>query len=172
MFKAAFLRWWLFFTLVVISSVFSWKLGFIDEIRANDSTPISMTILIVFAVMSIWCGLKTWKASKLEEEGVDKDEISKVTRKQEIGWFVSDQFLTMGFIGTIWGIKEMVPELGGIDMADVASKQAFLLKLLSGMGIALYTTLVGLVCCALLKIQYFNLSQTVDSLNEDEEETL
>ena len=32
----------------------------------------------------------------------------------------------------------------------------------SGMSTALYTTLVGLICSSLLKIQYFNLSQAID----------
>ena len=34
----------------------------------------------------------------------------------------------------------------------------------SGLGTALYTTLIGLICSGLLRIQYFNISQSVDHL--------
>ena len=51
-----------------------------------------------------------------------------------------------------------------LDVSDVNTVQGLIKNLGIGMSTALYSTLTGLICSALLKIQYFNLSQAVDKI--------
>jgi hypothetical protein len=160
--KAIFLRWWLFIILSIVATVFSWQLGFVQEVYSKDATPICVTIFVSYWIMSAWCGIKTWRISS----GLGKEDPKKIIddtgRQQEIGWFVSDQFLTLGLIGTIWGFILMAPDFAAIDVGKVESLKSFIITMASGLGTALYTTLIGLICSGLLRVQYFNLSQTVD----------
>jgi hypothetical protein len=117
--------------------------------------------------MSAWCGIKTWKLSSVFGKEDPNKTINKSERQQEIGWFVSDQFLTLGLIGTIWGFILMAPDFAAIDVGKVESLKSFIVTMASGLGTALYTTLIGLICSGLLRVQYFNLSQTVDYAKEE-----
>jgi flagellar motor component MotA len=50
------------------------------------------------------------------------------------------------------------------DVSDVSTIQGLIKSLGTGMSTALYSTLTGLICSTLLKIQYFNLSQAVEKV--------
>jgi len=169
MFKAVFLRWWLIFTMIVVAFIISWNLGFMSEVYNNDSTPISVIIFSIFVVMSVLCGRETWKVNKLEGTNVSHANLIAMDKAVEIGKYVCASFLALGFIGTIWGIKEMSPQIANLDIANLDAQKSMLLGMASGMGVALYTTFVGLVCSLLLGIQYFNLRLTVDYLDAKEE---
>ncbi len=115
--------------------------------------------------MSIWAGIKTYALSKImKQTDKDVDEIQEIERLSEIGWFCSEFCLTLGMIGTVLGFIMMLGEFGKVDAGDVTSIQKLLSGMSLGMATALYTTIVGLVCGSLLKIQYFNLAQSLDLL--------
>ena len=84
---------------------------------------------------------------------------------QEVGWFISDFVLTIGMIGTVSGFLLMLTgAFAGIDLTDEVAMKNVLEKMSKGMSTALYTTLFGLICGSLLKIQYFNLGRATDLL--------
>ena len=58
----------------------------------------------------------------------------------------------------------MLSGFSDIDVSKVNTIQDLIKKLGVGMSTALYSTLTGLICSALLKIQYFNLNQAIDKL--------
>jgi biopolymer transport protein ExbB/TolQ len=66
----------------------------------------------------------------------------------------------MGMIGTVIGFILM---LGGsfesLNVADTGSVKTALTDMALGMSTALYTTLVGLVCSQLLKVQLVNVEE-------------
>lgn len=160
---ALFLRWYLFFSLICISSVFCHYLGGFEEIYLKDSSKLSFLILGIFYFMSIWCGIKTYALSKiLKQKDKDTEEIQEIERLSEIGWFCSEFLLTLGMIGTVLGFILMLGEFGKVDAGNVGSIQKLLSGMSFGMSMALFTTIVGLVCGSLLKIQYFNLAQSLD----------
>lgn len=164
--RAIFLRWWLFAVMTLVATVFAWQLGFVEEVYNKDATPICVTIFVLFWIMSIWCGIKTWKISGALGKKDPEVIIDDVSGQQEIGWFISDQFLTLGLIGTIWGFILMAPDFSSVDTSKVDTLKSFIVSMASGLGTALYTTLIGLICSGLLRVQYFNLSQTVDYLKK------
>jgi biopolymer transport protein ExbB/TolQ len=69
--------------------------------------------------------------------------------------------LNLGMIGTIWGFILMLAGFVNVDVSDIKSVQELLTSMSGGMSIALYTTLTGLVCSQILKVQFFNLENAV-----------
>ena len=153
---ALFLRWLLMVALIVIGSFFAHQLGVFESIHDTDRYFISHTILAGFSFMSLWCGVKTFNLSRSVED--DHDVILPSTENlEEIGWFAAGTFTALGFFGTIVGMTLALNGLGGINPNDILSMQAGLTKVVQGVGVALYTTGVGIVCSRLLMLQYFNL---------------
>ena len=77
---------------------------------------------------------------------------------------MSDMFLSIGMIGTVIGFISMLGGFSSLDVNNAETVQGLIKELGSGMSTALYTTLVGLVCSVFLKIQYFNLAQGIESV--------
>lgn len=158
-----FLRWLLIVSLIGIASYFLNEFGVVDEIWKTDTTFICAGIVSVFCLMSIWCGYKTYALKLLTLE-----LYNQIKSQEKIGWFVADCFTTAGFVGTIWGMIVALKGFNGIDPSDIISIQKLISSLVHGVSIALYTTLTGLVCSLLLKLQYFNLGYVIERLKKRE----
>lgn len=91
---------------------------------------------------------------------------SRLKGPQEIGWFVSDMMLKMGLLGTIIGFIFMLASVSNIADFDVSSMQKILKHMSTGMGTALYTTLIGLIGSVLSAFQYHMLDRHADELIE------
>ena len=101
------------------------------------------------------------------EGKISKNEVNNIDWRgnQEIGWFISDFVLTIGMIGTVSGFLLMLTgAFAGVDLTDEVAMKNVLEKMSKGMSTALYTTLFGLICGSLLKIQYFSLGRATDIL--------
>ena len=160
-----FLRWWLVFTGILVGlTIFAASDGWSD-LWEKDATKLSFVIITMFLFMSQWCGYKTLLMSRfLDRGGKIKDEhmIEKVENTMEAGWFTSELCLTIGMAGTVIGFIMMLSGFTKVDVSDTSTIQGLIKSLGTGMSTALYSTLTGLICSALLKIQYFNLSQSVE----------
>ena len=163
-----FLKWWLFISLTVIFSVFCFYSGVFHTIWNNDITKLSFIILSLFYIQSIVCGIQTWSV------GFYKNNLSSFTNDTakkmiplESGWFMSDLFLSIGMVGTVIGFISMLGGFAELDVNNAQTVQDLIKELGLGMSTALYTTLVGLVCSILLKIQYFNISQGIESIESE-----
>ena len=123
--------------------------------------------MILFFFTSIHCGSETIKVSKALEGNTTENKIKNTDWRgnQEIGWFVSDFVLTIGMVGTVSGFLLMLTgAFAGVDLTDEVAMKSVLEKMSKGMSTALYTTLFGLICGSLLKIQYFSLGRATDIL--------
>lgn len=149
--KIVFLRWWLLIVLISIASIFCYYLGFFKEIFIKDTSYLCNVIYILFLVGTVWCGWNTWQVSNKKN--------FKIENNLEIGWFISELCLTIGMIGTVIGFIIMFSGeyLSNINPDNAQSIMSLIGSVANGMSTALYTTLVGLICSSLLKIQYFNL---------------
>tara|TARA_R100000808_G_scaffold6532_1_gene19393 strand:- start:6463 stop:6990 length:528 start_codon:yes stop_codon:yes gene_type:complete len=164
-----FLKWWLFICIVLIASIFGYREGIFLEVYKADFTKLSVVLVALFTYMSVWCGVKTWQLSQfLDTYDPEKENNSVVVERiehlTEVGWFVSDLCLSIGMIGTVVGFITMLGGFFSIDFSDTSTLQNLIKELGSGMSVALYTTLTGLTCSALLKIQYFNLNQAISRI--------
>ena len=161
------LRWWLFISLTIILTFAFYYFGLFAEVWDKDRTKLSFLIMFLFFFTSIHCGKETIKVSNALEGNVSENEIKNIDWQgnQEIGWFVSDFVLTIGMIGTVSGFLLMLTgAFAGVDLNDEVAMQNVLEKMSKGMSTALYTTLFGLICGGLLKIQYFSLGRATDLL--------
>ena len=162
-----FLKWWLFITMIIVGFIFAGSQGFLYTLWIEDSTKLSFLLLFIFLQMSIWCGYKTWTLSKfIDDKKEDKHIVEKIEHLMEVGWFTSDLCLTIGMIGTVAGFIMMLSGFATVDTNDIKTVQDLIKTLGTGMSTALYTTLMGLICSAGLKVQYFNLSQAKDKVRQ------
>jgi hypothetical protein len=147
-----FLRWLLIIVPVTVMLIIAQHFGLYQDIHEYDKSFISFTVLAMFILQSMFVGFKTYSSD---------------SRGSQFGWFVSDACLTLGMIGTIVGFLMMLR--GGFTIAsgDAAGIQALLARFSVGLGTALYTTLAGLVCSMLLKLQLFNLGHSLGQIKDD-----
>ena len=165
--RTLFLKWWLFISTVMATAAYLYLTGVFHLLWDGDATKLSFILLPLFMFMSVWCGYKTWTLSVfLDSSKTDKYIVEKIEHLMEVGWFTSDLCLSIGMMGTVIGFIMMLSGFSQVDVADMSTVQGMIKGLGVGMSTALYTTLTGLVCSALLKIQYFNLSQAIDKVRK------
>jgi cytochrome b561 len=157
-----FLEWWWFFCSLILIFFVLGTVNLYELVWNADQTKISYGILVLFGAVSIFCGREAWKLSKLKRDNLDAEPSLKT--KYETGWFASEICLTLGLIGTVSGfILMLYGAFSDLNISDPNSVQESLGKMSIGMSTALYTTLVGLICSVLLKLQFFRLEMHLDT---------
>jgi hypothetical protein len=81
-------------------------------------------------------------------------------------WWVNGIQLKLGLLGKVIGFSILALEIGGIQNFDPAQSQELLKSLTLGLGVALLTTMVGLVGNILLGLQLTRLDRFADSIVE------
>jgi hypothetical protein len=115
------------------------------------------------------CGYEAWKLNKLKINNlpIEKD----LKKRYETGWFSSEICITLGLIGTVSGfILMLVGAFADLNIADPDSVQQSLMNMSLGMSTALYTTLVGLLCSVILKVQFFRLEAYFDKFVKEDKD--
>jgi flagellar motor component MotA len=130
---------------------FAHQYGFFHELQNADKSYLGFVIMAILAAMTMWIGRLTYK--------MDKTGLN-------FGWLVSDQVLTIGMIGTVVGFIMILGS--GFNNYDANNAKELMNKIGDGLGTALYTTLMGLVSSALLKLQLFNLTNALDAKQEEQ----
>ena len=97
--KPPLLRWWLFVVVMVLAAFGAFQTGIVDEVYKVDVTGLSFLIMGILTVMSIKCGIDTFKLTSYDN--ITEKDINESYSKAELGWFVSDLCLTLGMIGTV-----------------------------------------------------------------------
>ena len=143
------LKWWLIDCAVSLASFAG--IAFFDfhlALYNADITKISFVIISIFVATSVWIGNAT--KGLLYKELLATEDIS-------VGWFISESLMALGMIGTVIGFLLMLgTAFGNIDVNNTESLQLALTQMATGMSTALYTTLTGLVCSLLIKVQLVN----------------
>lgn len=143
-----FLRWWVAFSIMTVAMITTLVAGIGEFIHKSDSTFISWGILGVafFASLHLGYKLKSYTRAKLLNEDVQQD--FKVTE-----YFI-ETCTSLGLLGTIIGLIMMVVgAFADLDVTNQESVKESMLAMSEGIGTALVTTLVGLVCALLLRFQ-------------------
>lgn len=174
----AFLRWLLIVSAADAGFLIMLMTGLCGEIWVKDASYLSATTFVLFTVMSLVVGHATWHASrtpainKFQHKNVIsdiKDRLRHLSVREEIGWFGSELCLVLGMLGTIIGFVLMLRGFEVLNIKDAASIQSLLGELGKSMATALYTTLVGLICGGILKMQCLNLGLELRSKQALEE---
>lgn len=145
-----FIQWLIVFSLMILGLVFGVIVGLLALMNNADFTKISFAILVLFLIQSIRLGASLFT-------------VGGNLNLSESGYFFSDAFVRLGFLGTVAGfIYALHYTFSGINVADVASTQSALVSMAKGMGTALYTTAAGLVCGLALRIQLYIYGKTIE----------
>tara|TARA_B110000008_G_scaffold260829_1_gene281745 strand:- start:134 stop:901 length:768 start_codon:yes stop_codon:yes gene_type:complete len=115
-----------------------------------------------FSTYRISLGTNTTTEGKLHE--LNEQLEYKLSKNIDAGWFVVDLLLKLGLIGTVIGFIIMLASITIIENFDLSMMQDLLQKMSTGMMVALYTTLTGLITSMLLSFQYKYLESIIFDL--------
>lgn len=115
---------------------------------------------------------KFGRASHVSAWQFEHSQLTEVMAEQargqhETGWFMTGLLVKLGLVGTVVGFVLMLGSIATIESFDVADVQSLLQQMTVGMGVALNTTLLGLVGSMLLGFQYLMLDRGADKLVAD-----
>jgi len=133
-------RWWVVFSIVMVSVTSALTAGLASFITSNDKTHLSWLIVAIFIGASIHLGYIVF------HKGVEGKFGATV--------YLAEVCTSLGLLGTIIGLILMISNaFMGLDVSDQASLSGALMAMSSGLGVALTTTLTGLSCSLLLSVQ-------------------
>ena len=140
---------------------------FLDKEINSDSNNIFIMIYREYQL--------TDNISKDNKTSSQEDFKLKLYEFADNGFFVSDLLLKLGIIGTVIGFIIMLSSLSAIDEMNLSKMNNLLLSMSTGMKVALYTTLTGLIGSILLSIQYNFLESKINvfinkAVNKDSHE--
>ena len=162
----------------------------------SDPTGITLLIVVLFCASTLWCGARSrelmrerrlfeearrgplqacWAADYLHalgrqaaDDNAPIDVLSERTHgPHATAWWVNALQLKLGLLGKVIGFSVLALEIGQIQSFDATQSQELLKALTSGLGIALLTTMVGLVGNILLGMQLTRLDRYADALITD-----
>jgi hypothetical protein len=111
-----------------------------------DRTKLSFVIMIFYLLGTMYMGCRIYKREANIGPAINHGKTNGI-------WFVADQFLSLGMIGTVIGFIIMLTSIFSVDLSDSGNYSILITNMLVGMGTALWTTLVGLITSMMLKNQ-------------------
>ena len=142
------LKWWLIFCITILGLGTCLYFDMHKNLYEADVTRLSFLILSIFGCTSIWIGSLTYKVGVLQD----------YNQRSEVGWFISESCLALGMVGTVTGFLIMLgTAFANVEVTNAVTLQQALSDMALGMSTALWTTLVGLICSLIIKVQLVNL---------------
>jgi len=152
-----------------------------------DPTGLTLVIIIVFGTATLWCGARArllqqqrqalagpsgWAADYCADLARDGATALDLLLERSHGphgtaWWVNGIQLKLGLLGKVIGFSILALNIGGAQSFDASQSQELLRSLTTGLGVALLTTMVGLVGNILLGLQLTRLDRYADLLVAD-----
>lgn len=150
----------------------------------GDPSGISVGIAVLAALVTLWCGLRAremarqaapgsvWRAAHLADRARDAALAPQLLADRthgphETAWWFCGATLKLGLLGTVVGFIVMASQIGQTASFELDQIQSLLKQMTTGMAIALYTTLVGLIGNLWLGLQLMLLDRLGDRLAAD-----
>lgn len=168
--------------------------GLMQIVLKGDKSHISKAIIILWIVTTIYwiylsriiyldkslignekdfsLNLSIGKYLRDIDKGEDKDTIIRVfeseyAKKLSFGWVAADISLKLGLLGTVIGFILMLQPISELNNTSPDELKLALSSMSSGMAVALFTTLTGLVSSILIRLQFqITSSNVVTLINE------
>lgn len=148
--------WWASMLLTMTGLFWSYYLGFVTEVWVTDITMITSIILVMFFSATLFLGKGLHDYRK-------KDDLQGLMKRSDLCWFVSEQMMALGMLGTVIGLIHML----ATGFGDTTSLNDALPNMWKSMGLALYTNAVGIAFSIILKLQvYFVTYGLIDEKQE------
>lgn len=150
----------------------------------GDPSGISLGIAVLAALVTLWCGLRAremarqaapgsaWRSAHLADRARDATLAPQLLADRthgphETAWWFCGATLKLGLLGTVVGFIVMASQIGQTASFELDQIQSLLKQMTTGMAIALYTTLVGLIGNLWLGLQLMLLDRLGDRLAAD-----
>jgi len=148
------LKWWALFCAQLLFLGAAWYFGILQFIWLSDITTLTLWILGLHYIYSIWFGFKI--------NQLDRNKLFNYERDNKRSEFFIETQSDLGLLGTIFGFI-IILQLGfsGLEVGNTSSMQAALTVMSQGLGTALLTTAVALTSKILLIIQHNILQKTL-----------
>lgn len=150
------LFWW--FTVLLISTgvFWAWYFGWVYVVWQTDVTKLTSIISVIFLIAN---GLLGWLAYQRDTHAY----AAKQSRAAETVWFLSEQVMALGMLGTVIGLIHMLAaNFVDTNLQDSKSISGLLSNMWGSMGLALYTNAVGLAASILLKLQVYFIAGDIE----------
>lgn len=193
------LEWLTLLGLLVFGSWLLGGRGVWTLLLSSDPTGLTLVIIIVFAVSSLWAGARSrdlqreqallvrlrsgaspaqvpgWASEYLQALGQSPRDgnapldllLENSHGPHQTAWWVNGIQLKLGLLGKVIGFSVLALHIGQMQSFDPAQSQELLKSLTAGLGIALLTTMVGLVGNILLGLQLTRLDRYADRFVAD-----
>ena len=143
-----FTKWFLLNAIMATAIFFAEQNKIISEIIKNDLSHISILIMSLYIIMSIYIGRLCFLSDKINKRK-KKEAVSFLTKRSDIGWFTAEHFFSLGLLGTIIGL--VIATKGNLDSSFPTSEIGAGLK--EGLNTAFYTTVCGIIFSLPLQVQ-------------------
>ena len=140
-----FTKWFLLNSVVLTTLFLVEQKGGLSLIIKNDLSHLSVVIMALYAVVSVYVGKLCYYADKASGE----TERDRIARKSDVGWFAAEHFFSLGLLGTIIGLTIATQT----SLKDTVSITEVVTGLKVGLNTAFYTTICGIVFSLPLQAQ-------------------
>lgn len=169
--KTLFLRWALFASMLFVVLLAMAIMGVFSAIVRNDPTFISVTTIAMMIGATAWCGRLTWRLQR-DIDNNWSDRLKDIRNDATHGYVVVNLCTLFGFLGTIVGMMMMFYAAsrgldGAVGSGGIGAFKAFMKTVLVGLWPAFITTAVGLVCGAVVLLQYHLLDHAIERARID-----
>jgi len=165
--------------------------GLVAIVLEGDKSHISKAILGLWTIVSVYWiyvsrniyleksilakNIKSKKILSISKymnslkQGEDKDFLLKIfeaeyAKKLSYGWMAADISLKLGLLGTVIGFILMLQPISELNNTSPEELKLALSAMSSGMAVALYTTLTGLISSILIRLEFQIASANVATL--------
>ena len=153
----AFKRWAALTSLMVLASWYLYDTGILLDIVQTDISKLSVVILALLAGGTLLMGYTSYRV------GVNSGRSHNRSIRLYMGWFLAEAMMVLGLAGTVVGFIVLFQgNFAGVSFDDPETVQEVIIAIASGMGVALYTTIVGIFSSLLMKIMLVNIEVAED----------
>lgn len=154
-----FLMWWLFITLATLGLVIAGIFGVHENIINTGliNTVLCGSIFAIFIFQTMNAGRISFNIGKT----VPRDLKKISSDVSDPVWFAANSCGKIGICGTIIGFIMMLGNFQNIDVSSVENMKSLIAALGAGLGVALYTTLCGIIFGHMLQVQAFMIDRSL-----------
>ena len=136
--------WYIQLCVNIIAFYLLYHYQIVHWVIANDITYITSVIVVIYFITLLFIGYITKNI----------EPFKKIDRQYEVPWFVSEQVIGLGLLGTVIGFMYMLSgDLINTKLENAESVIKLMTTMSLSMGTALLTTATGLIASMLLKSQ-------------------
>lgn len=155
-------KWWFIVWTSIIGAAVAQNYDLFVRLWEVDKTKLSYVILVLFIFVTALIG-------SMAKMSRDESNHQQIRERLPLYWFSTDMMNSLGMIGTVAGFIIMLSSAFGsnLNVSDIESIKQLITSTAIGLSTAATTTLVGLICSSIAKLQLVLLERVVTNVEEE-----